>query len=59
VKPDVKSVAVHSQLCRNGHPVDGVLVGTSLLWVFTEFSLGVTFHHLVTKKPKGVRVWIA
>jgi len=39
-EPDVKSVEVHSQLSCNGHPVDGVLVGASLLWVFTRIFFG-------------------
>ncbi len=53
MKPDVKSVEVHSQLCRNGHPVDGVLVGTSLLWVFTRIFFGGDISPLGDKKTKG------
>jgi hypothetical protein len=32
VKPDVISVKIHPQLSRNGHPMDGALVGAGSLW---------------------------
>jgi hypothetical protein len=53
VKPDVKSVEVHSQLSPNGHPVDGVSVGASLLWVFISNFFGGDFSLLGDKKTKG------
>jgi len=27
VQPNITSVEVHPQLCNNGHPMDGALVG--------------------------------
>jgi hypothetical protein len=53
VKPDVKSVEVHSQLSHNGHPVDGVLMGASLLSVFTSNLFGSDISPLGDKKTKG------
>jgi hypothetical protein len=53
VTPDVKSVEVHSQLSCNGHPVDGVLVGASLLWVFTRIFFGGDISPFGDKKTKG------
>jgi hypothetical protein len=32
VKPKINSVGVHPQLSKNGHPVDGALVGAGSLW---------------------------
>jgi hypothetical protein len=32
VKPNINSGEVHSELCNNGHPVDGALVGAGSLW---------------------------
>jgi hypothetical protein len=33
VKPNINSVEVHPQLSKNGHPVDGALVGAGSLWL--------------------------
>jgi hypothetical protein len=32
VKPNINLVEVHSQLRNNGHPMDGALLGVSLVW---------------------------
>jgi hypothetical protein len=32
MKPGSNSVEIHPQLTRNGHPVDGALVGAGSLW---------------------------
>jgi hypothetical protein len=42
MKPDINSVEVHPQLSHNGHPMDGVLVGTANFmpheWISWETS---------------------
>jgi len=38
---------------RTGHPVDGVLVGASLLWVFIRIFFGGDISPLGDQKTKG------
>jgi hypothetical protein len=35
MKPNINSVEVHPQLSKDGHPVDGALVGAGSLWPFS------------------------
>jgi hypothetical protein len=54
----------HPQLSHTGHPVDGALVGTGLLWPISSLErkswtipcmsqyLLVSFNYLVTKKSQ-------
>jgi len=43
VKPDISSVEIHPQLSHIGHPVDGVLVGASSLWLLLSMGSGCEY----------------
>jgi hypothetical protein len=41
VKSNINLVEVHPQLSKNGHPVDGALMGAGSLW--TEINMNMNF----------------
>ncbi len=52
MKSDVNSVEVHLQPSRNGHPVDGVLVGAGSLWPICVVPCGDQLGVTVQEAPE-------
>jgi hypothetical protein len=66
MKPTINSVEGHPQLNYNGHPVDGALVGASLMWpvlamcqalfVAQPCSQSLPLFHPTNDQPDGMIV---